>query len=460
MFDLVVLEIYEPPATVHRARTPPTLWASWRTPRAQSSTMVRFSDKGLILLCLCVVIQAILLYKQDVSLSSNRNIHDDAAAPSAPSAPHDATRTQHNNQAANATTNTSIDSRPFTVDILSVASINQIDLLNAQHRSFSHKSVRNFFNVTEVDDADPDCHTKLTMDNVKAISDFCRRRKGLKLSGVFRYLRGLYARIPWLEQKANPVGWMCAQQRPYSGLMKVNRHYRQSSEELPDYFIIMDDDTYYNMELFQQNFKQLDSSEPFVIAGCLIRHPIHMVNFTFPFGGFGTIISKGAMQNLLQPIYCKSGASDLKCDRLEENLVGEQQYFVDGMNLVELMHRYVNAERYRNVDNWTTGFCMHSDWVSGFFFNYYYVSRHTNEAKFAAVPQSRMTSYTANGRYEKSEIYSKGTGFCNSERTSTKECAKDVDICHRATADWMDTETNHWKLKVPHRFKNVSSHGT
>ena len=44
----------------------------------------------------------------------------------------------------------------FIVDILSVASISQLDLLNAQQKTFaSHVSVRNFFNATEDDDADP-----------------------------------------------------------------------------------------------------------------------------------------------------------------------------------------------------------------------------------------------------------------------------------------------------------------
>lgn len=177
------------------------------------------------------------------------------------------------------------DLSTFSVDILSVASIDRPDLIEAQQRTFaSHTSVRNFFVATELDDADPECHKHLTWEHVVNISNFCReRRKGL--SDLFRYMRGQYARVQWLEKKTNPRGWMCAQSRPYSGLIKAFNHYRDHDQELPHYFIIMDDDTYYNMELFQENFEIQNHSVPSIIAGCLVRLPIHQVNFTFPFGG-------------------------------------------------------------------------------------------------------------------------------------------------------------------------------
>ncbi len=66
-------------------------------------------------------------------------------------------------------------SSSFTVDILSVATINRTDLLEAQERTFaSHPSVRNFFNVTELDDHDPTCYKELTFDHVYKVSNFCR----------------------------------------------------------------------------------------------------------------------------------------------------------------------------------------------------------------------------------------------------------------------------------------------
>lgn len=152
-------------------------------------------------------------------------------------------------QAMNKGTTTEITTK-FTVDILSVGSINQLELLDAQKRTFgAHESVRNFFNVTEIDDADPNCHVDMTIDHVRDVSNFCRRKRGKTRRGsIFNSMLGEYARFQWLEKKKNPMGWMCAQPRPYSGLMKVFNHFNMTGQSLPTYFVIMDDDTYYNME--------------------------------------------------------------------------------------------------------------------------------------------------------------------------------------------------------------------
>lgn len=266
-------------------------------------------------------------------------------------------------------------SRSFTVDVLSVASTRQLDLLEAQRNAItSHTSVRNFFNATELDDFDPNCQNDITWDHVQAVSKFCRNRPN-HLSSIFRYLRGQYARSQWLKKKQNPSGWLCAQVRPFSGLMKAYSHYAMSSEGLPDYFLIFDDDTYYNMELFRRSFESADPSEAKVYAGCLVRSPIHQINLTFPFGGFGTIVSQGALRLFFQRINCRELQKDSNysiivdiqtkdssalCTKLKENNVGELKYFANGMNLVELMQKYSITERYRDVFQWTSGFCMHS----------------------------------------------------------------------------------------------------
>ena len=289
-------------------------------------------------------------------------------------------------------------SQNFTVDILSVASVNRLDLVSAQRRTFaSHKSVRNFFNVTEIDDHDPTCHKKMAREDVRKISTFCKNRQNSPgMSPLMFFLRLNYARIEWLENKTNPVGWMCAQQRPISGLVKAFNHYKETRQQLPNYFIIMDDDSYYNMETFQQQFQNsIESTKLPVVAGCLVQTIMgpRKTNFTFPFGGFGTIFSKGSLSYLSHPIICinlGNGSfpmiathdnSEEICSQIVENVAGELQYFENGMSLIDLMYKYVNAERYRNVDNWTSGFCMHSDWVIGFFVNFYNVSQHMSKTR-------------------------------------------------------------------------------
>ena len=104
------------------------------------------------------------------------------------------------------------------------------------------------------------------------------------------------------------------------------------------------------------------------------------------------------------------------------------------MSLLDLIYSYVNTERYRDVDKWVSGFCMHSDWVMGYFINYYNASIHVAEEFYKDVPQARIEAY------KNSEIYRKPTGFCKFE----KECPKGAEICHKPPKEWMASETDQW----------------
>lgn len=67
--------------------------------------------------------------------------------------------------------------REITVDILSIGSQNRLDYIDTQKSTFGlHRSVRNFFSVTEKDDFDPMCASKLTISDVAEISTFCRAK--------------------------------------------------------------------------------------------------------------------------------------------------------------------------------------------------------------------------------------------------------------------------------------------
>jgi len=138
------------------------------------------------------------------------------------------TQQNHNVQPTYKSISSSSSSPSFSVDILSVASINRTDLLKVQETIFkSHPIVRNFFNATEIDDYDPTCYKDITFDHVYKVSSFCRRRRNVpRLSRQFSVMRNMYARHQWLSTKPNPTGWLCAIQRPYSGLKKVYQHYQ------------------------------------------------------------------------------------------------------------------------------------------------------------------------------------------------------------------------------------------
>jgi len=368
--------------------------------------------------------------------------------------------THHNNvqPTYKSITSSSSSSPSFSVDILSVASINRTDLLKVQETIFkSHPIVRNFFNATEIDDYDPTCYKDITFDHVYKVSSFCRRRRNVpRLSRQFSVMRNMYARHQWLSTKPNPTGWLCAIQRPYSGLKKVYQHYQVMKQSYPDYFIIFDDDSYYNMDTFYKQHSNINSTRLSVTAGCLVRQPIHLINFTFPFGGFGAVFSKGSMEYLFTPIICPlmiigNGTipmlvphtnSEAICHQLSQDLFFELQYFQQGDSLFDLIYKYVNVERYRDVDSWNVngggGFCMHSDWVMGYFINYYNVSEHVVDPYYKHTAEARIESYQG------SEIYAHPSGMCKNERN----CPIGSDICHKPSIDWMLNEAKNWKMKI------------
>jgi hypothetical protein len=189
----------------------------------------------------------------------------------------------------------------LVVDIMSIGSNTRIHYQQVQRETFgSHKSVRFFFNITELDDSDPTCADNFTPEDSYAVSEFCHSHRWRPHQFLLRYLRNPYARTRWLKNKASPNGWMCAQVRPSHGMAKVVAKYREMEQThgekaLPDYLVIADDDTYVNIELFEQYMSTFDPSIPRSVAGCMVRSPIQQVNFTIPYGGFGMVFSKGTL---------------------------------------------------------------------------------------------------------------------------------------------------------------------
>ncbi len=345
----------------------------------------------------------------------------------------------------------------LTIDILSIGSLSRPDNLQAQRETMG-RYVRSFIGVTEADDhSEPNCF--LAREDAEKIAEHCKipREKGSDPPSLDQPYSVLYLRrqvyAQWsgfLSKRENPGGWLCAQKRANDGLQMVLRQLRQPSATLPDYLLLIDDDTFVDIPQLTYYLQTIhpDSSNPLVMAGCLIRFK---ESFTIPFGGFGTYLSKGALVRLLTPISCANtkaiALSDIDfnqnaCYRLQQNLFGERQYFQEGMSLAELMHAYVSTYRFADHPSWTneSSYCVHSDWVWGYFFNYYNVGDALNHPKH---PQSynKMTSYRL------SEQYAMKWGLSIQQRMAiegqcryTKTCPPEAHMCHYVTADQIRQE--------------------
>ena len=283
-----------------------------------------------------------------------------------------------------------------TFDILSISSKFNLRLPHTQHETFaSHQSVRNFIIATEDDDPDPTCYKTTTMENVEKQSRTCKHYKHWQDLNAFnkltKYFSNGYARINWLKGKQNPSGWLCAQKRFHYAFVKYIELLEQSQVLIPDYLMIMDEDTFVNVHHLEKYLMQTNSTEkddgnvplssqtPVIYAGCRVRAPASSsIKFTFPFGGWGIYLSQGAMKKWVAPIDCTNQDNTEQvelCHRYSDPTsvsssaitIGEQKFFQNGMNLNQVFRLYLEKhERY----------CLHGDWFFGYIANYLNMSRH------------------------------------------------------------------------------------
>jgi hypothetical protein len=142
----------------------------------------------------------------------------------------------------------------------------------------------------------------------------------------------------------------------------------------------------------------------------------------------------------MRPINCTGDKTDAfsegVCQRIAENQIGELPLFVDGMSVGDLQQSYASFQPYINHSQWTTGCCLHSDWIWGYFTNFYYLSRHTDDQRWKDVPQARIDGYNESEIYAgPNEPYHAGIlRNCNNEYDN---CNSFSPLCHYQTPENM-----------------------
>jgi hypothetical protein len=354
---------------------------------------------------------------------------------------------------------------PYSIDVLIVGSKHNTKAARKQFETWaSHSSIRHFVLATEYDDPDPNCSSSSDMNTVETHVRTCRKpftklnpfwEKQNAVSKLTSWWKGVeFARLKWLQGKPNPAGWLCAQKRFVSGFTKLVNLYANKEGSLPDYLIVADDDTYINIEHIteylvksprRQEQQGISDEERYVpvpntaaiFAGCRLRSPDHELKWTYPFGGFGTFLSKGALQRWMQPIHCEETTSlsssteeqfeQAICQKYLHNsnhehtypfnaTIGEGRFFQSGKSLNQVMHSYIHEMKY---------FCLHSDWFFGYIANFLNVSRHvvkkgekpvagqgTSALWFDQYIDDRNVSENRLHSIMGSELYGNPEGFC------------------------------------------------
>jgi len=323
--------------------------------------------------------------------------------------------------------------RPVVVDIMSFGSISRTHLLETQKTTWaSHPIVRHFFNVTELNDANPNC-----IYGKRDIYKITRRCRSKRTQGLWPRYQMMPAKLTLGKAKTNPMGWHCGHARPGTGIGVLGRWYRRHSQSsLPDFILFVDDDNLYNPYFLQQRLQTEDPSIPKVWAGCLkIDFPTPPHRFWL-YGGGGSIWSRASMERAIQPIHCNSSSSAPEDDEFEKHvchqlnhsnslLLQEQKYWRDGMSVSDLMYEFAN----RNG-------CIYSDYMQSFFVNYYHLSSQVwNGSLLGEVEESRLHPYEPSYAYG----FTTTTSNNNQSRSTTGrachdaptgKCSKDSVICH------------------------------
>eukprot|EP00566_Odontella_aurita_P009927 CAMPEP_0113599688 /NCGR_PEP_ID=MMETSP0015_2-20120614/42287_1 /TAXON_ID=2838 /ORGANISM="Odontella" /LENGTH=430 /DNA_ID=CAMNT_0000507855 /DNA_START=254 /DNA_END=1546 /DNA_ORIENTATION=- /assembly_acc=CAM_ASM_000160 len=351
----------------------------------------------------------------------------------------------------------------LVVDIISIGSQSRPEYQDAQDRTFAtHETVRHFFRMTESDDSDADCHKTLTNEDAVNIAVECRRGSNPPFVKTARgpqtrldYLNTIrtqkfYKDPELLKSNEHAAGWICAQKRPADGFSATHDYYKGHNEELPDFLFIVDDDTFINMELVTDFLRKNDfrPSTARVVAGCMMRFP---AIGNFPWGGMGLFFSRAALENIFRPLHCESKNKDefemVVCDQLSKDLIGEEELFEEGMSISDLLRAYVVHEKYTSYRSWTKGFCFHSDWLWGYFVNYYPVSV---DMSLTGAGEDRMGAYDGSEIGWKSRTNITNTGQCQNKRQATKES----HFAHFLPPEEMFKLAWAQKLQTPDRFRN------
>lgn len=350
---------------------------------------------------------------------------------------------------------------PLAIDAISVATETSLVTLQGQVNSWgSHHSIRYFFGATELDDADPTCAQNITLDDMQKVSEFCSGRAWRRSSPRVKFLRNRFARGDFMVRFRKTPGWMCAQKRFAHAVGKIGRFYRKELRQsqsggskfaLPDYLLIHDDDTFYNMVKLYPFLIQKDPSRATADAGCLVRMPISEIAFDYPYGGFGLILSKASLEKWIRPINCKIPKvgdewETRVCAQIKENLIGESVSWKNGMSITDVMEAHATSFPYVNYKNWQQpGYCIHGDWALGYFINYYGIAEQSKS--FYKANEFTRIEQTLGYHYSKPE------GNCMNE--GQIQCTADAHVCHRLHGVSMKFVARLGTQKFPDHFRTV-----
>ncbi|KAG7363524.1 Fringe-like protein [Nitzschia inconspicua] len=310
------------------------------------------------------------------------------------------------------------------MDVLSIGSHSRIIYLKTQDNLFaSSLSVRRFIKATEQNDFDRTCSSQLKEMDVQDIKRFCRKGltsskndttvSSLKVDPAVLDFSQYFLPTKMMRKKDNTASWLCAQQRPLAALELLVRSYQeaQTTENgFPDYLVIIDDDTYINPQKLRSLIRDYEvrhgtsSDDRVALAGCKAR----LRTIEFAHGGFGLILSRGAILALNDPFLIRGNDA---IQRMLHPWVGNLALQSGRLSLLEIFSSIAKHHSFMQHRLWSfPGYCMHSDWVFAYILH---------RSHIATIDQLTPS------------------GYCNMSGDECLASLGNVDICHSTSSALM-----------------------
>ena len=163
------------------------------------------------------------------------------------------------------------------VDVVSIGSMTRFDYLTAQVETWaSHRSTRHFWGFSEVQDFDQECASLLSPSELEEFVTGCQDilRTFEKQDDSFgSFFSNSYGATEGGIRSGDP-GWICAQRRLGRTFGWLHSQYAEGVTTVPDYLVIVDDDTYMDMEEVLKLFKSKEDGREgraSGMSGCLFE---------------------------------------------------------------------------------------------------------------------------------------------------------------------------------------------
>ena len=339
----------------------------------------------------------------------------------------------------------------YVIDILTVGRKEDMSALRSQRRIWtSHEAVRSVDFALSSEDVK--CDGNMSSDEILQHLFTCRNegywnRIGASIDPLTRGIMRVAYDRNYVMPRQNPAGWVCAQRHVAKSFIKQVGKY--TSETFPDYLMIVDSDTYLDIdqltkELFEQPYQVPSHDEPVIWAGCkmnfgnLKENPKENVAFTTPYGGFGTMFSKGSLMLMNKPLHCSEllAPSEYErhiCNKYKQKAkfsypasatIGEEHFFSSGDSITDVFRKYLEEIK---------PFCLHSDHL------YAYLAIYLKLSRLPVVGDTRHSTWGGNFEFNRLHSIMGNEVFFDDGETCSNDgsCGSNAIACHKVSPDDM-----------------------